>query len=248
MGADFETSEDAVLGGRLRLRQPKRGHRVGHDAILLAAATDARAGDQVADLGAGVGAAGLALAARVPGVNVVLVEIDTALNALAEANVRLNGLAERVRVVAGDAENLSAVAANSLDRVLMNPPFNDPRRQQASPDPVRRLAHVATPGLPMRWVATASRLLKPQGVLTLIWRADGLPAVLAALRTDYGAIKVLPILPRPGAPAIRAIVRAVKGGQGEPATLPGLMLNDAHNRPTSEAEAVLRGGEALRLV
>ena len=38
----LETSEDAVLGGRLRLRQPLKGHRVGHDAILLAAATGAR--------------------------------------------------------------------------------------------------------------------------------------------------------------------------------------------------------------
>ena len=43
--AALETSEDAVLGGRLRLRQPLRGHRVGHDAILLAAATAAHSGD-----------------------------------------------------------------------------------------------------------------------------------------------------------------------------------------------------------
>ncbi len=70
MGAErdgIETSEDAVLGGRLRLRQPLRGHRVGHDAILLAAATGGRAGEHAVDLGAGVGAAGLALAARVGG-------------------------------------------------------------------------------------------------------------------------------------------------------------------------------------
>ena len=41
MPAD-KASEDAVLGGRLVLRQPLRGHRVGHDAILLAAATVAQ--------------------------------------------------------------------------------------------------------------------------------------------------------------------------------------------------------------
>ena len=39
------TSEDAVLGGQLRLRQPLKGHRVGHDAILLAVATGGRSGD-----------------------------------------------------------------------------------------------------------------------------------------------------------------------------------------------------------
>ena len=84
MGTDvLETSEDAVLGGRLRLRQPLTGHRVGHDAILLAAATGGRAGEHAVDLGAGVGAAGLALAARVAGLKVTLVEIDPALAALA---------------------------------------------------------------------------------------------------------------------------------------------------------------------
>ena len=64
MPAEAETSEDAVLGGRLLLRQPRAGHRVGHDAILLAAAISARGGDHAVDLGAGVGAAGLALAQR----------------------------------------------------------------------------------------------------------------------------------------------------------------------------------------
>ena len=49
------------------LRQPPSGHRVGHDAILLAAATGGDAGEHAVDLGAGVGAAGLALARRVPG-------------------------------------------------------------------------------------------------------------------------------------------------------------------------------------
>src|SRR5258705_7947095 len=59
-----DITDDAVLGGKLRLLQPRRGHRVGHDAILLAAAVPARLGEQAVDLGAGVGGAGLALAWR----------------------------------------------------------------------------------------------------------------------------------------------------------------------------------------
>ena len=58
-------SEDDFLGGKLRLKQPKRGHRAGHDAVLLAAATPAKPGERVVDLGAGVGVAGLAVASRV---------------------------------------------------------------------------------------------------------------------------------------------------------------------------------------
>ena len=47
-------TEDSLLGGRVRLIQPRRGHRVGTDAVLLAASADARAEETVYDLGAGV--------------------------------------------------------------------------------------------------------------------------------------------------------------------------------------------------
>lgn len=254
MGADanLETTEDAVLGGRLRLRQPRRGHRVGHDAILLAAATGARAGEHSVDLGAGVGGAGLALAARVGGLRVTLVEIDEVLSDLASRNARLNRLEERVMTLACDAENPDALAAaglaaGSIDRVLMNPPFNDARRQNVSPDPRRRLAHAGEPGLLPRWVATAAWLLKPRGTLTLIWRADERDQVLAALAPAFGATAVLPVYPRAGAAAIRLLVRTVKGGGGGLSELPGLVLNGPEGRPTKEAEGVLRGGETLSL-
>lgn len=251
-GTMLETTEDAVLGGRLRLRQPKRGHRVGHDAILLAAATAAHVGEHAVDLGAGVGGAGLALAKRVDGLKVTLVEIDQGLCALAAENATLNGLDARARALACDAEDVQALAAAglapaSIDRVLMNPPFNDPRRHNVSPDPRRRLAHVARPDLLMRWIASAAHLLKPRGVLTLIWRADEVDDVLAALSEGFGGIAVLPVYPRAGAPPIRVLVRAVKAGEGAPSHLPGLVLNDEAGRPTEAAEAVLRGGEILRL-
>jgi tRNA1(Val) A37 N6-methylase TrmN6 len=249
----LDISEDAVLDGRLRLRQPLSGHRVGHDAILLAAATGGRAGELAVDLGAGVGAAGLALAARVDAIKVVLVEIDAGLSRLADDNARINGLDERVRAVACDAEDQGALVAaglpaGSADRVLMNPPFHDARRHNVSPDAHRRLAHAGEPGLLARWIASANFLLKPRGVLTLIWRADEVTDVLQALAGEFGAIAVLEIAPREGAPAIRVLVRAVKGGSGQPVYRPGLLLNDAQGRPTAAAEAVLRGRQKLTLV
>ena len=246
----LETSEDAVLGGRLRLRQPLRGHRVGHDAILLAAFTDAQAGQHAVDFGAGVGGAGLALARRIAGLQVTLVEIDPVLATLAGQNAALNGLAERVNAVAADvadAPGLTAagLAAESVDCVLMNPPFNDPRRQNVSPDPRRRLAHVADPDLLGRWVESAARLLKPEGRLTLIWRAEGLPGVLDVLAPVFGAVSVLPVHPRPDAAAIRVLVRAVKGESAGHQNHAGLVLNGSDGRPTVAAENILRGGEAL---
>ncbi len=246
------TSEDAVLGGRLRLRQPLTGHRVGHDAILLAAATGARSGEHAFDLGAGVGAAGLALARRIDGLRVTLVEIDAGLAALAADNARLNGLDLRIDVRTCDAEDSDALSAagltaGSADRVLMNPPFRDATRQNLSPDAARRLAHAAAPGLLARWVATAGWLLRPGGILTVIWRADAQGEVRAALGSDFGAAAEMPVYPRPGRPAIRVLVRAEKGGRDAPVELPGLMLNDAGGRPTAEAEAVLREARPLAL-
>jgi tRNA1(Val) A37 N6-methylase TrmN6 len=243
-----QTSDDAVLGGRLLLRQPLRGHRFGHDAILLAAATDGRSGEHAVDLGAGVGAAGLALAARVAGLRVTLIEIDAGLCELAARNARSNGLADRVQTLMLDVSNLNGLTAAGLgpasaDRVLMNPPFNDP--SHASPDAGRRKAHVTEPDTLSRWIAAAGHLLKPAGVLTLIWRADGWPAVRAALAPAFGSLAVLPIVPREGAAAIRVLVRAQKDGRMPAVTRPALALNDSRGRPTAAAEAVLRGGETL---
>ena len=107
-------SEDAVLGGRLRLRQPLRGHRVGHDAILLAAAAGGRAGEHAVEFGAGVGAAGLALASRVPGLRVTLIEIDEALCELARQNAALNGLQDRVTVRCMDVGDSRAECARPI--------------------------------------------------------------------------------------------------------------------------------------
>jgi tRNA1(Val) A37 N6-methylase TrmN6 len=245
------TSDDAVLGGRLVLRQPLRGHRVGHDAILLAAATAAQSGDHAVDLGAGVGGAGLALARRVAGVAVTLVEIDAALTALAAGNAQRNGLSDRVRAVCLDVEAPAAdfaaagLAPGSAACVLMNPPFNV--TQQPSPEQARRMAHAASATTPEQWLRTAARLVRAGGVVTLIWRADGLADVLAALSKDFGAITVLPVHPKPGAAAIRVLVRATKGNRAPLALLPGFLLADADNKPTAAAEAVLREAEALSL-
>jgi tRNA1(Val) A37 N6-methylase TrmN6 len=246
-----DLTDDAVLGGRLRLVQKRRGHRTGHDAILLAAAVPARSGDRAVDIGAGVGAAGLALAARVPGVEVTLVEVDTELSALAAENIARNGLETRVRAVTVDvaagADEFSArgLEPGFADHVLMNPPFNDPARQNLSPDPGRRSAHAAAAGTLGAWVEVAARLLHSAGTLTLIWRADGLGEALAALDGRFGGIAVLPVHGRADQPAIRVILCGSKGSRAPLALLPGLALNDENGRPTVEAEAVLRGGEAL---
>ncbi|UGX91827.1 methyltransferase [Bradyrhizobium barranii subsp. barranii] len=244
-------TEDAFLGGQLRLRQKRSGHRAGHDAILLAAATEARAGDRVVDLGAGIGIAGLALGRRVAGISLSLVEIDPELAELARANAAANGITAATIVldVTADAQAFAAngLVPDSVDVVLMNPPFNDPARHRGSPDQARRTAHVASEETLNAWVHAARRILRSDGALTLIWRADGIAEVLAALSRGFGSLSILPVHGEAGRPAIRVLVRAVKGGRAPTRLLPGLMLNDESGVPKNQVTEILEGRALLPL-
>jgi tRNA1(Val) A37 N6-methylase TrmN6 len=246
-----EFTEDLFLGGRLRLRQPKSGHRAGHDAMLLAAAVSADAGDRVVDFGAGVGAAGLAVARRVSGIKLVLVELDRTLADLARGNAAANAIAAEVIMLdvtsSADAFAAAGLSPDSVDVVLMNPPFNDPMRHRASPDPARETAHVATAATLESWIHAARRILKSGGVLTLIWRADGLGEVLAALDRGFGSIAVLPVHSDVTKPAIRILVRAIKGGKAPLRIFAGLMLNDESSVPSKQVQDILVGKGVLPL-
>ncbi|SDI09125.1 tRNA1(Val) A37 N6-methylase TrmN6 [Bradyrhizobium lablabi] len=247
----LDVSEDAFLGGQLRLRQPKSGHRAGHDAVLLAAATPARPGDRVADLGAGVGVAGLAVASRVAGIDLVLVEIDPTLSDLARGNAAANGIAAEVIVLDVEADAAAfaacALAPDSIDIVLMNPPFNDPARHRRSPDGARGMAHVATETTLASWIHAARRILKSKGVLTLIWRADGLAEVLSALDHGFGSVEILPVHGDVRVPANRILVRAIKGGRAPTQIHPALMLNDESGLPNKRVQEILAGKAILPL-
>jgi tRNA1(Val) A37 N6-methylase TrmN6 len=247
----IEVTEDAFLGGCLILRQPRSGHRAGHDAMLLAAATRAREGHRVADLGAGVGAAGLAVARRVPGIDLVLVEIDAQLATLARANAAANAILADVTLldVESSAEMFAAAGLppDSVDVVLMNPPFNDFSRHRASPDKSRKTAHVASATTLQNWVHAARRILKSNGTLTLIWRADAIAEVLAALDRGFGSVEILPVHADVTSVANRILIRAVKGGRAPTRMHAALVLNDEPGVPNKQVQEILIGKGLLPL-
>ena len=247
-----ELTDDAFLGGRLRLLQPARGHRAGHDALLLAASVpdDAR---RAVDLGAGVGTAGLALATRLPDVAVTLVEIDLATAALAARNAarQLPDLSMRLDVAIADVATLgrpggpARPAPRAADAVLMNPPFNDPARHRVSPRGARALAHAVPDADIGSWITAAERLLEPGGRLTLIHRPEAIEVLLAALKGRFGAVTIRPVHPRADLPAIRLLIGAVKGRRTPPALLPPLVLADGEGRPSPAAARILREGASV---
>ena len=94
------TRDDGFLGGRLVLRQPARGYRAGADAVMLAAACPAGAGQRVLELGCGAGVALFCLGARVPGLALAGLERQPALADLARHNAAATGIP--ARIVTGD--------------------------------------------------------------------------------------------------------------------------------------------------
>jgi tRNA1(Val) A37 N6-methylase TrmN6 len=240
-------TEDRLLGGRVVLVQPREGYRAAIDPVLLAAFVPARAGEHVLDAGGGTGAASFCLLARVPDCRVTALEIDTELAALAREGAALNRLTDRLRVVEGDIQAAPApLAAGGFDHVMMNPPFHERRRAQASRVRTRARAHVEEDGGLEAWIEFAHRMLRPRGTLSLVHRADRLDQILSALSAaSLGGAVVFPLWPMVGKPAKRVLLRAQKGSRAGVALLPGLVLHDASGRFTPEADAVLREATAI---
>jgi tRNA1(Val) A37 N6-methylase TrmN6 len=240
-------TEDALLGGRVRLYQPDLGYRTAIDPVLLAAFTAALPGERVLDLGAGTGAAALCLAARVPGVHVIGLEKRPEAAALARRSVELNAFDSRILIVEGDLMRPPpALGPGSFDRVMTNPPYLKAGNVTPSPDPWKAAANVEGEAQLAEWIGFAAAMLKARGWLTLVHRADRLDEIFALLHGRFGNVMVFPLWQRVGEPARRLLLAAQRGANG-PATLAyGLVLH-LHNETgfTRDAEAVLRDGAPI---
>ena len=189
--ADMEIQEtvDAFHRGRFHLVQPAgRGHRAGMDAMLLASLVADDRVVRVADLGAGAGAAGLAVASRLPKASVVLAERSPDMAGFARKSLALQenaDIATRTEVLetdvtlTGRARVAAGLVDDSFHHVIMNPPFNDPGDRR-TPDALRAEAHAMTENLFESWIRTASAIAVSGGQLSLIARPQSIAEIIAA--------------------------------------------------------------------
>jgi tRNA1(Val) A37 N6-methylase TrmN6 len=243
------TKPDRLFDGRLILHQPPGGHRIGTDAVLLAAAPQPLARGLIVDAGAGAGAVGLALAQANPGAEIVLLEKNPRAALAARQNAAANELDARVRVVEADLFDVAARKAAGLveaaDLVVTNPPFLNAGESRISPDSDRAMAHVLDKGGIGKWLRACLALLRPGGHFALIHRADALGDLLVGLEGRLGGVEIFPVFPKLGEAATRVILRGRKGIKAPLALLPGLVLHEADGGFTPEAEALHRRGGRL---
>jgi tRNA1(Val) A37 N6-methylase TrmN6 len=247
--SDFEYTDAHLLGGRLLLRQPARGHRVGTDTMLLAACI-ADPGDLIVDAGAGVGAVGLAVSYRAPGAQVRLVERQSELVTLAGENISANGVSDRVRILGCDllspaARKGAGLSNGSASAVFTNPPFYEQGAVRASPNDGRAQAHVLGEGGVGAWMRACLALLAPGGRFAMIHLPQALAPILEACEGRLGSVRVLPVHARASEDAGRIIVTGRKGSRAPLSFAPGFVVHEADGRFTALADAIHRGEAPL---
>ena len=244
-----ETTLDSLFGGRVVLAQPARGYRVNVDAILLAAfAAVPRRRARVVDLGAGVGAVGLALHDAGLVRELHAVDSEPLLAALLRENLERSGVPgavyERDLAVAG----LPRALAQGADLVVSNPPFFEPGtgRTQAHPRAARGRTGVLAP-----FVAAAARALAgPRARAAFVYPAATLPHLLSAAEAAKLVAKRLRFVhAKPDAPARVALVelrRAKPGGLIVEAPLVEWLANGERSAEVANLVAVGVGEHAKR--
>jgi tRNA1(Val) A37 N6-methylase TrmN6 len=247
---------DAFHRGRFYLVQPKGvGHRSGVDAMLLASLVDGAGPISVADLGAGAGAAGLAVASRLPQAQVLLVERSALMAQYARKSLALPQNAEhaqRVTVLEADvtltgkARQGAGLEDEVHDHVIMNPPFNDPS-DRLTPDGLKAQAHAMSEGLFEAWTRTAGAILKPGGQLSLIARPQSIAEIIQACGRRFGGLEIRSVHPRPAEDATRVLVTAIKGSRARLVFRAPLFLHGGEGHAfTMEADDLNNGRVSYR--
>lgn len=250
-----DTTIDAFHKGRFVLVQPKTGgHRAGVDAMLLAACVPNGFDGHLADLGAGAGAAGLAVLSRCENATADLFELSDPMANLARqtlAHKDNSQFAGRATVhhtditAKGEARAKNGLLPNSFDWVIANPPFNE-ADDRKSPHSQRAFAHVMDGMTIELWSRTAASICKPSGHFAVILRPQSLGEVLAGYMGRFGGVRITPVHPRADEDAIRILVVGKKGSKQKLEITAPIILHKGDARDFSDqAEALVNGVRAL---
>ncbi|MEZ5823582.1 MAG: methyltransferase [Geminicoccaceae bacterium] len=247
LGKDSESSEsteDTLLDGRVRLRQPKLGYRVAMDTVLAAACVPADGDTHVLDAGAGTGGISLCVLARVPAARITAIERDDEHLAYLETNLA----GSHAEIIAGDLFG-PALRGRSFDHVVTNPPFFEAGAHRLPKTGSKRVAGHAAPGDGRGvadWIEACMKRTVSGGSLSIVHRAEAAGEILRALDQRFGDVLLVPVFTHHERLfAHRVLVRARKGSRAPLRLHRGLCLTEADGSESAAARAILRDGQSL---
>jgi tRNA1(Val) A37 N6-methylase TrmN6 len=204
-----ETSRDYFLDRGLTIYQPIKGYRAATDPVFLAAACPAKKGQDILELGCGVGTASFCLYKRVK-VNLTGIEIQEGYADLAIKNGRLNSIPIDVEVC--DLVHMPKKIKNkTFDQIIINPPYYS-EGTLSNDDGKNKSTRIDDPL--SSWVDQGIRRLKPKGWITIINKAENLTETLISLNEKAGDIQIKPLTSSKCKTANRVIIRAKKNSKG----------------------------------
>ena len=249
-----ELTDDAIAGN-YRLWQRRRGHRYSIDDVLTAwqaalcweSAGDpsaTTAGMLAADLGTGIGSVLTMLAYRLPAARFFAVEAQEISHGLCVANLARNGLARRVELCLGDLRDdavLRQAGEGKYALVTGTPPYARPNTATPSSDAQRAYARVEMRGGIEAYLASAARLLAPEGQAVLCADARFPERALGGARAaGLTAVCRRDIVPRAGKKGALFTVWTFRWGDHPLETAPPFVARDADGSRTDAAHDVRR--------
>ena len=238
--ASAETT-DTILGGCLKLIQPKRGYRFSVDSILLGRFAQCRSGERVLELGAGCGVISLMIASLGKPSAVAAIEVQPLLASMIKRNAVLNQL-NNVTAIEADLRipETARLDAASFDLIVANPPYRRINSGRQSPNLGRRLARDESGASLGDFVSAAARYARHGGRFATIFAAPRSAELMTELRAGRLEPKRIRMVhPRLDQPASTILVEARKNAGVGAEIEPPLIMYSAKGVYSDEARAML---------
>lgn len=245
MSEDFFPMEKPErLGlGELKIYQPSAIFKFTIDPLLLAAFLPVRSQETILDLGTGAGVVPLWLTGYRGVRQVVGLELQPEIAALARRNVALNQFDTRITIVEGDLRTPPPeLSDRRFDWVVSNPPYWSPVTHQVPTSSLLACAKFELACNLSEVITAAARFCRDRGRVALIHLPERLTDLLSLMRAARLEPKRLCLVhPKPETAPHRVLVEGIKHGRPGLKVCKPFIIHQPDGEFTPEMNAVYQG-------